>query len=717
MLIRGETVKYSKRRARKRREEEQVAVININKLRETFAASGKETDANSLTLAQKQLEKIREPKIQGLITRSRVRWYDEGEKCSKFFLSLEKGNGKRKSIQMLRDNGQILSKKKDIISRFTQHISKRYNANASDNNSSAEEYLKNNIKNKLSGEQKQKLEEPISMLELTAALKSMKKGKSPGSNGFTASFFKHFWDYLGIFLFRSLQQSITEGSFSQTLREAMITLIPKTGKPLDTLKGWRPISLLNVDFKIISTALTNRLKNVMNDLISSSQSAYIKGRCIAENSRLVFDIIQKVNDEKRAGFIVAADFEAAFESVSWSFLSSTLDCCNFGQNFKHLLQLAYLNQANFSRILMDGYLGEKIYMKQGIRQGDPASGYLFNLVVEPLANHIRQSKMMSGITVRNNIEVRLSQYADDLIIFLDDQPKSISGAISEIKEFSSISGLHLNVDKTKCLPIGVDSRPPQAPSCHKIQYVNELKILGITFNRNNEALFTTNLKNKLPSIEKDILQWKRRHITLLGKITVIKSLLISQLVHLFLALPTPSKRDIAQIETKLFRFLWSDKNDKIKRTKIVQSREVDGLEMIDVNSFIKSMKVTWLKRLYQSQHDWANILRKELPPVHELLTYGCKALAKVKNKLHNPFWKEVIEAWSEFCATNKLNKDQILTEMLWFSNASKFSTSIVKSWDSKGLRFVADLINNLTGKLYSKEDLEKAYGIRMTFLC
>ena len=230
-------------------------------------------------------------------------------------------------------------------------------------------------------------------------------------------------------------------------------------------------------------------------------------------------------------------------------------------------------------------------------------------------------------------------------------------------------------------------------------------------------IFTTNLKYKLPQIQKDILHWKRRRITMIGRITVIKSLLISQLVHLFLSLPSPSKKDIMDIETKLFRFLWGDKNDSVKRSKIVQGLEYDGLDMIDVNSFIKSMKITWIKRLYQSQQDWAIMIQKELPPIQELLTYGTTALAKVKNKLNNPFWREVIVAWSEFCALIVPNSNQIITEKLWFNNVSKFRNGIVRSWYSKGLRFVADLINNETGILYTKQELETVYGIRMTFLC
>ena len=103
-------------------------------------------------------------------------------------------------------------------------------------------------------------------------------------------------------------------------------------------------------------------------------------------------------------------------------------------------------------------------MNRGIRQGDPACGYLFNSTMEPLANLIKHSRKISGITLHNGIKVRLSQYADDSILFLDGKLEIIANAISEIKKFSSVSGLQLNIDKTKCLPIGSHAVASQSRS-------------------------------------------------------------------------------------------------------------------------------------------------------------------------------------------------------------------------------------------------------------
>ena len=120
-------------------------------------------------------------------------------------------------------------------------------------------------------------------------------------------------------MFRSLQEGIQKQRSLISHREGVITLIPKQGKPKDSLKGWRPISLLNVDFKIISAAITNRLKTVMHDLISPAQTAYIPGRYIGENTRLMYDVIEYVNNTSSSGVIMAVDFEAAFDTVSWEF--------------------------------------------------------------------------------------------------------------------------------------------------------------------------------------------------------------------------------------------------------------------------------------------------------------------------------------------------------------------------------------------------------------
>ena len=173
-----------------------------------------------------------------------------------------------------------------------------------------------------------------------------------------------------------------------------------------------------------------------------------------------------------------------------------------------------------------------------------------------------------------------------------------------------------------------------------------------------------------------------------------------------------------RIETLFFQFLWNNRNDPVKRTKMVQPYECDGLRMVDLTSFIKSMKIGWIKRLYWSnQSSWAQIIKLHLPPTELLLTYGSKKLRKSARMLKNPFWAEVLQAWADLIELRKPNIADLLTDSLWCSDHTKFKYDKVRCWDRNGFRFIYDLVDFDTGNLLTLEQIENKYSIRMTFLC
>ena len=433
----------------------------------------------------------------------------------------------------------------------------------------------------------------------------------------------------------------------------------------------------------------------------------------------MYDTISHINKTNKSGLIMAADFEAAFETVSWRFVRAVLEGMNFGNNFIGLINMMYLNQHNFSRILLNGFMGEKIYMQRGIRQGDPVSGYLFNIAVEILAKQVNESSKLTGINMSENTEIRISQYADDTILFLDGSERSLNGIIEELTAFSKQSGLKLNWEKTACLPLGRLNPPDEFDInvMHKFKWVREIKILGILFKANISNITELNLDRKLILLENEIAQWNRRYITPMGKITVIKSLLLSKLVHLFMALPNPSPNYIKKIEQILYSFLWNNKPDRIKRAKAIQKYGFDGLQMIDITSFLHSLKLSWLKRFADSTAVWTTVARLEQLDPMNLLTYGTAKLKQITLNITNIFWREVIQALIQFNQLVKLEPDEILREKLWFSDYTKFKTSMVKQWDINGLRFIGDLFNPTNGNILSREEIRRQYRISMTFLC
>ena len=143
----------------------------------------------------------------------------------------------------------------------------------------------------------------------------MKNNKCPGVNGFPAEFFKIFWDKLKYFVLRTLNFAFDTGELSVSLRTCVISCLPKGDKPRKFLKNWRPISLLSVLYKIASTAIANRLKTVLIKLISDTQSGFISGRFIGENTRLVYDIMHYLEKNKLPGLLMLVDFQKAFDCL------------------------------------------------------------------------------------------------------------------------------------------------------------------------------------------------------------------------------------------------------------------------------------------------------------------------------------------------------------------------------------------------------------------
>ena len=146
-------------------------------------------------------------------------------------------------------------------------------------------------------------------------LKSMNNQKSPGSDGFTTEFYKFFWKDIGHFLVRYINYGFRSGEMSITQKEGIIAGIPKEDKPKQFLRNWRPITLLNTSYKIVSSCIAARIKTVLPKMIHKDQKGFMKGRHIWENLRLLYDVLVYTNFYKRPCLLLAVDFEKAFDSV------------------------------------------------------------------------------------------------------------------------------------------------------------------------------------------------------------------------------------------------------------------------------------------------------------------------------------------------------------------------------------------------------------------
>ena len=161
----------------------------------------------------------------------------------------------------------------------------------------------------------------------------MKNDKTPGNDGLTKEFYVCFFNELGKLLVETLNFSYENGELSTSQKQAVITLIQKKNKDSRFIKNWRPISLINVDMKVASNALAERMKKVIYSIIHCDQTAYVKGRYIGESVRLIGDLLTYAFQENRDGIMFAADIEKVFVSVEHNFVFATLKKSGFGDNF------------------------------------------------------------------------------------------------------------------------------------------------------------------------------------------------------------------------------------------------------------------------------------------------------------------------------------------------------------------------------------------------
>ena len=230
----------------------------------------------------------------------------------------------------------------------------------------------------------------------------MKNGKTPGIDGFPAEFFKVFWVKLKHMIYRSIKFVYKLGELPVTMRQCVISCLPKGNKDRSILQNWRPISLLSVLYKIISAAIANRLKSTLESLIDKTQTGFIHDRYIGHSTRLVYDIMYHTEKFKKEGLLMLIDFEKAFDSLSWKFLYNVLKFLGFGTKFIQWIKL--FNHNIQATIIQCGLLSDFFQIRRGCRQGDPCSPFLFILCAQILSILIQKSRNQRNQNWKHGIQ-------------------------------------------------------------------------------------------------------------------------------------------------------------------------------------------------------------------------------------------------------------------------------------------------------------------------
>ena len=724
MEIRKVTISYSSKKKRNREKREVEICDQLEKLDINHTT-------NSEHLLRKQilsdeLVELRKEKIKGMMLRSKIQWFEEGEKPTKFFASIEKRNYVNKVINKINSNGNNIQDPREILNELEKFYRNLYSSKVSirDQINNMDRFLNNNLINKLTEEQKILCEGNITLVELKEVLKNMKHDKSPGIDGIPVEFYKVFWNDLGHFLFRSLKSSFYTNELSITQKRGIITCIPKGNKPREFLKNWRPISLLTTDYKILTSIMAKRMRGILGQIVSSTQKGFLKERYIEENTRLIYDLIHYLKGQKREGILLLIDFEKAFDSIDWTYIRNVLKIYNFGDDFIKWFNIVYNDSQ--SCVINNGKYSNFFNLGRGCRQGDPWSPYLFILAIEPLAQYIKHAPQVRGITVKD-CEVKIGQYADDTFLLLDGNEVTIKNAMDIFKVFEKISGLHINVEKTQAIHLGEPLTDNNKCPYLNIDFCEKFRLLGINFSTNPDEMEELNFEAKIAEIRKIRRLYQAQNLSLTGKITVVKMLMLPKLVHLLAVLPTPKRKYMDEINNIFINFIWNNKTPKIQYNILVQDFHLGGLKMIHLNSFCKASKLTWIKRLYtaESVNPWKILALEILKEKYPQCIFECSTenIVSLTTKLQNPFWKEVVVSWKYYREMIIGHHDANLIEtVIWNPPVIQNPNLLLRrnEFISKGLCYFKDLFNSETNQFFDIFNIKDKYDLHISqfdFLC
>ena len=196
-------------------------------------------------------------------------------------------------------------------------------------------------------------------------------------------------------------------------------------------------------------------------------------------------------------------------------------------------------------------------------------------------------------------------------------------------------------------------------------------------------------------IEKTIKIWKRRNLTPLGRITIIKTFLISKLNHLFSSIPSPGEDYLKRIESLLYKYLWKDQPDKINRKTVTQDYMSGGLKMINIRNFINSQKVTWIRRLLNNGNtDWAKLFEYHAFKISNFSNLGPIYCERALNLITNPFWIDVIKSWSQMLRQLSINTNaDLLKSPIWYNPVISKESLFVRKWYILGIKYVTDVVD------------------------
>lgn len=369
--------------------------------------------------------------------------------------------------------------------------------------------------------------------EVREAIYQMHPTKAPGPDGMPALFYQNYWHLVGEDVINQALNFLNGDRSVDLLNKTFITLIPKK-KICEYPSDYRPISLCNVLYKIISKVLANRLKTVLPSIIHEAQSGFVPGQLITDNALVAYECFHYLRKKKKGikgNLALKLDMSKAYDRVEWSFLERMMEKMGLPRNYINLI-VKCVTSSSFS-ILVNGQPSRWFKPSRGLRQGDPLSPFLFIICVDGLSSLLQDAeerKAIHGIKVGRKVEpISHLFFADDSLLFVRANEQEVECVLDILTTYEAASGQKLNLEKSE-VSFSRNIKPDKKDLLRsKLQFkaVNDHdRYLGLpTYIGSSKKDVFQNVQDK---VWKKLKGWKEGYLSQAGREILIKSVAARQ---------------------------------------------------------------------------------------------------------------------------------------------------------------------------------------------
>lgn len=562
-------------------------------------------DAGAVKVLESQLHNaLKDEEIYWKL-KSRVQWLNEGDKNTKFFHTKTIARRRRNLMKGLEDgDGQWCEKAADMQRIALGYFSSIFTSDLPNQINEVTDCVERTVQ----PQQNTMLVEHVTEPEIVDAVKALHPTKSPGPDGFTGSFYHHYWKTIGGDVIEAVNCFFESGRMPREVNRTYIVLIPKVDNPTK-ITQWRPIALCNVLYKIIAKVLTNRLKRVLPSVISVSQSAFVQDRLIMDNILIVHEILHSMKSNKSRGnchLALKLDMAKAYDRVEWPFLEAMMTALGFHPRFCGWVREC-ISTVSYE-VLVNGEPTGNISPSRGIRQGDPLSPFLFLICAEGLSAMIKKAEVYHRLqgfrfSAHGNTISHLF-FADDSVLFCRAEETEVACLKRILQRYELGSGQRVNLDKSSALfspkcPAGLRQRLVDTIGVREQDGFGRYLGLQADFGASKKAVFE-GIRKRLAA---KLLGWSEQFLSQAGKEILIKAVALALPTYAMSCFKLPVSL-CKEIEGDLANFWWKTAKDKagvhwISWQKLSKLKHVGGLGFRDLICFNLALLAKTCWRIYR----------------------------------------------------------------------------------------------------------------------